>query len=83
MEYSSIGRSTMDAVRRAVRTRGRRVLLGVTLSLGVLAAVGVAAGSDPAERTLAALADPVQTLMSVVVPSGSTWVMRRWSHSGS
>lgn len=69
MEYFGIGRSALGAVRRAVGTRARRVLLGITLSLGALTAVGVAAGSDPAERTFTALADPVQSLMSVVVPS--------------
>jgi hypothetical protein len=56
-----------DAIRRAVGTRPRRWLLAVTLLLGLLAAAGVAAGLTPAERTFAALSDPVQSLMSVVV----------------
>ena len=68
--------STVDAFRRAIGTGGRRVLLGVTLALGVLTAVGVAAGSDPAEVTFAALADPVQSIMSVVVPSFGILLVR-------
>jgi hypothetical protein len=58
----------LDALRRSVGTRPRRCLLAVTLLLGMIAAVGVAAAADPADRTLATLSDPTQSLMSVVVP---------------
>jgi len=55
-------------LRRAVGTWPRRVLLAGTLLLGVAAAVALAVLLPPAERTFAALAFPVQSLMSVLVP---------------
>jgi hypothetical protein len=45
------------------------VLLGITPVLGLLTALGVATGLEPAELTFAALADPVQLTMSVAVPA--------------
>jgi hypothetical protein len=73
---TGFGGEILDAVRRAVGTRARRWLLGLTLLLGLLAAVGVAAAETPAERTFAALADPVQSLMSVLVPSFGIMLVR-------
>lgn len=58
----------LDALHRFVGTRPRRWLLAGTLLLGLITAVGVAAAADPADRTLATLSDPTQSLMSVVVP---------------
>ena len=54
--------------RRAVGTPARRWIVAVTLLLGLLGAIGVTAGSPPAERTFAAVSGPVQSLMSIVVP---------------
>jgi hypothetical protein len=54
--------------RRAVRTTPQRWLVAITLLLGLLAAVAVAATAQPADRTLATLSVPVQSLMSVTVP---------------
>lgn len=62
------GGSILAAIRRSVGTRPRRWLLVGTLLLGLIAAVGVAAAADPAERTLATLSYPTQSLISVVVP---------------
>ena len=62
------GGPMFDAIRRSVGTRPRRWLLAVTLLLGLVTAVGVAAAADPADLTLATLANPTQSLMSVVVP---------------
>jgi len=42
--------------------------VAVTLLLGLLGAVAVAAGTPPEERTFAAVAGPAQSLMSIVVP---------------
>ncbi|MFI5610050.1 hypothetical protein [Amycolatopsis sp. NPDC051903] len=53
------------ALRRTVGTAPRRWILGAALLLGVLAAVAVSVFGSP---TFAALSDPVQSLMSVVVP---------------
>jgi hypothetical protein len=64
-----VAHEILDAMRRAVGTRARRLLFALTLLLGLLAAAAVAAGEQPQERTFAALADPVQSLMSVLVPS--------------
>ena len=55
-------------LRRALSTRVAKVILAVTLLLGLLAAVGLVAGLPPAARTLAAVATPVQSLMSVTAP---------------
>ena len=71
-----MGHEILDAVRRAVGTRARRLLFRLTLLLGLLAAVGVAAAEPPAERTFAALADPVQSIMSVLVPSFGIMLVR-------
>ena len=59
---------TVDALRRLIGTRGRRVLVGVTLLLGLLAAIGVTAGTPIEERSLGVVANPVQSLMSVLTP---------------
>ena len=40
----------------------------ITLVIGALAAVGVALGVPPADRTIATVVTPVQLLMSVTVP---------------
>jgi hypothetical protein len=64
-----LGAATLDALRRAVGTRARRVLLAVTLLLGLLAAAGLATGAPTEDRTFANLANPVQLLMSVLVPA--------------
>ena len=55
-------------LRRTVGTRARRRLLAITLVIGVLAAVGVALGVPPPDRTIVAVVTPVQLLMSVTVP---------------
>lgn len=60
--------AVLTAGRRAMGTRTRRWIVVVTLLLGLLGAVAVAAGSPPAERTFAAVSGPAQSLMSVVVP---------------
>ncbi|MEV6367888.1 hypothetical protein AB0L86_13445 [Micromonospora musae] len=65
---SGFGAATLDGVRRGVGTAPRRWLIAVTLLLGVLAAVGLTAAVPPDELTFAALAEPVQALMSVAVP---------------
>jgi len=44
------------------------LLVAVTLLLGVLAAVGIAAAAQPADRTFAGLSNAVQSLMSVTLP---------------
>ncbi|MCI4067016.1 hypothetical protein MRQ36_32400 [Micromonospora sp. R77] len=60
--------STLDALRRAAGTRRRKYLLAGTLLLGLTAAVALGAAGPPGDRTLASLADLVQSLMSVAVP---------------
>ena len=54
--------------RRAEGARTRRWIVAITLLLGLLGAIAVAAGSPPAERTFAAVSGPAQSLMSIVVP---------------
>ena len=54
--------------RRRVRRRGVRVVVVVTAALGILAAVGLAAATPPADRTFAAVSEPTQSLMSVTAP---------------
>ena len=61
--------SLLATITRLTATGPRRWLLACTLLLGLIAAAGVAAAADPADRTLATLSDPTQSLMSVVVPS--------------
>ncbi|GAA3752663.1 hypothetical protein [Micromonospora maritima] len=56
------------ALRRAVGTRGRRVLLVVTAGVGVLAAAALLAGLPPAERTAATFAETVHAFVSVPLP---------------
>jgi hypothetical protein len=51
---------------RILGTASRRWLLGVTLSLGLMAAIAVAAGVPPADRTFATVAGAAQSLMSVM-----------------
>jgi hypothetical protein len=58
----------LPAGRRTVRPRARRWVVAVALTLGLLGAVAVAAGTSPAERTFAAVSGPAQSLMSIVVP---------------
>ena len=63
------GTSLLATIKRFTATGPRRWLLAGTLLLGLVAAAGVAAAADPADRTLATLSDPTQSLMSVVVPA--------------
>ncbi|MFI7425809.1 hypothetical protein ACIBPB_02355 [Micromonospora sp. NPDC049836] len=65
----TLGASTVHALRRAVGTPARRVLLAVTLLLGALAAAALALAGPPDDRTFATLSDAAQSLMSVVVPA--------------
>lgn len=46
----------------------RQLLLAITLMMGVLTVVALAATLEPAGRTFAALAGPVQSIMSITVP---------------
>jgi hypothetical protein len=48
-------------------SRALRVMVGVTVLLGAVAAIGVPLGTHPAARTLAAVSEPTQSLMSVTV----------------
>jgi hypothetical protein len=64
----TLGTATRDALRRSVGTRPRQSIVAVTLLVGVLAAAGVASAAPIADLTIAGLSDPVQSLMSVVVP---------------
>ncbi|GGR79484.1 hypothetical protein GCM10010169_24580 [Micromonospora fulviviridis] len=66
---TTLGAATSHALRRSVGTRTRRVLLAVTLLLGLLAAAGLALAGPPGDRTFAKLSDVVQSLMSVIVPA--------------
>jgi hypothetical protein len=47
--------------------RGPGAIVAVTVLLGLSAAVAVAAGTDPAGRTFAAVSEPTHSLMSVTV----------------
>ncbi|RKN52858.1 hypothetical protein D7193_23870 [Micromonospora costi] len=67
-DRAGLAPATLAALRRCGATRPRRWLVAVTLLLGVLAGVGVTAATPAGERTFAALADTVQSLMSVTVP---------------
>ncbi|MEU8262506.1 hypothetical protein AB0C02_17970 [Micromonospora sp. NPDC048999] len=66
---TGIGDATLNALRRTQGTRARRLLLAVTLLLGLLAAAGLALGGPPGDRTFAKLSDAAQSLMSVIVPA--------------
>jgi hypothetical protein len=55
-------------LRRAARTRARRVLLVVTVAVGALAAAALLAGLPPAERTFAKFAELVHGFISVPLP---------------
>ncbi|MEV0128532.1 hypothetical protein AB0H83_08695 [Dactylosporangium sp. NPDC050688] len=57
-----------DALRRCAGTRARRWLIAGTLLLGVAAAAASGAGDGAQDRTFAALSDPVQSLMSALLP---------------
>ena len=59
--------TTREALRRAVGTRARRLLLAATLLLGAAVAAAMTA-VEPDERTFAAVSSPVQLLMSVPLP---------------
>jgi hypothetical protein len=63
-----MGVAILDAVRRSVGTRPRRWLVVITLLVGLLAAGLVTAAAQPADRSFASLSNPVQSLMSIVVP---------------
>ncbi|MFF5173533.1 hypothetical protein ACFY3U_12935 [Micromonospora sp. NPDC000089] len=62
------GTQTREALRRSVGTRARTILLAVTLLLGLLVAVAVAASGAPEDRTLSGVSLPAQSVMSVLVP---------------
>lgn len=66
--YSGLGSETLRAIRRAVGTWPRRWLVAITLLAGLLPAVAIAATVEPDDRTFADLSDPVQSLMSIMVP---------------
>ena len=60
---------TVDhALARAVGTTARVVLAGLTLTVGLLSAFGLAFGLPAVQRTLATTATVVQSLMSGLVP---------------
>jgi hypothetical protein len=65
---TGLGGATLAAIRRSVGTRPRQWLVAITLLVGLSAAVAVTAAVQPGNRTFATLSDPVQSLMSVVVP---------------
>lgn len=49
-------------------TRARRWLISIAVLVGVLAAAGLVAVTSAADRTFAGVSNPVQSLISVVVP---------------
>ena len=55
-------------VRQLIGTRARRLLIGIAVAVGVLAAAGLQAVTPASDRTFAGLNNPVQSLISVVVP---------------
>jgi hypothetical protein len=65
---TGLGTATLDAIGRSVGTRPRRWLVAITVLAGLSAAVAMTAAVPPADRTFAALSDPVQSLMSITVP---------------
>lgn len=54
--------------RQLFGTRARRWLIGIAVAVGVLAAAGLVAVTPAADRTFAGVSNPVQSLISVVVP---------------
>jgi hypothetical protein len=66
--FTGLARATLAAIRRSVGTRPRQWLVAITLLVGLLAAVALTAAGQPGDRTFAKLSDPVQSLMSIVVP---------------
>lgn len=60
--------AVLDECRRVLRTRSGLTLLVVTLALGLLTAVGLASTTAAAGRSVATIAPPVQSLMSVTLP---------------
>ncbi|MFE9954395.1 hypothetical protein [Micromonospora sp. NPDC005299] len=67
-QSAGLDRAVLDALRRSVGTRPRRWLITITLLLGLLAALALAAAEQPGDLTFSTLSDPVQSLMSVTVP---------------
>ena len=67
LDDQQLGGATLAAIRCSLGTRPRRWLLAITLLVGVLGAVALAAG-PPAGRTFVALSNSTQSLMSVMVP---------------
>jgi hypothetical protein len=65
---AGLGPATFGAIRRLIEPRSGRWVAAITLPLGVCAAVAVTAIAHPADRTFAAISDPVQSLMSVPLP---------------
>jgi hypothetical protein len=63
-----VGVAVLDAIKRSVGTRSRWWLLALILLAGVATAVAVTAALPAADRTFAAIANPVQSVMSVGVP---------------
>lgn len=59
---------SLPELRRALTTRPAKVILTLTLLLGLLAAAALVASLPPADRTLAAVSTPVQSMMSVTAP---------------
>jgi len=65
---AGLGAATLAAIVRAVGTQRRRLLVAVTLLIGVAAAVAVTAALSPVDRTFTALSGTVQSLMSATLP---------------
>ena len=58
----------VDELRRAVGTAPRKWLAVATGAVGLVSAIVVTAAAAPADRSLATIAAPVQSLMSITVP---------------
>jgi hypothetical protein len=65
-----LGRATVDALRRSVGTRPRQWTAAITLLNAAASAAGLPSAIPVADRTLAALSDPVQSLASLVPLTG-------------
>lgn len=63
-----LGSALGSVGRRATATRSRRVIIAVTLFLGLAVPVLVAAASDPPDRTFATISSATLSLMSVPLP---------------